>query len=104
MSQPKPTPEELRETLKAALDQAEWGWIENHALRDGVIVAAPEMDLIEVGLHIAQDDSKTVGAWVNSGKVFKPRPDQLETWRLDPQRKFKCLVLQPYVLIQEFFQ
>jgi len=91
----------LKETLQESLDVAEWGWMVRHAARDALIVVASEMDLLETGLKIAEDDAVSVGGWINSGKLAKPTREQIETWSLDPKRKFRSLVVQPYVLIQE---
>jgi Uncharacterized conserved small protein len=47
---------DLRAELTASLDEAEWNWLAPHARRDSVIVVEQELDLVDVGLAIANDD------------------------------------------------
>jgi len=96
--------EELEKKLRESLDEAEWAWIQNHATRGAVVIADHPLNLIEVGVEIAEDNTQAIENWIQTGKLSKPSTVQLETWNLDPSRKFRCLVLQPYVLIQEIVQ
>jgi hypothetical protein len=90
-----------REKLKETLDEAEWGWLRDHAERDGLIIVARELELLDVGEAIASDDSKQVGAWIGGGQLTKPTQEQLAEWNETPARRFMALVVSPYVLIQE---
>jgi hypothetical protein len=62
---------------------------------------AAGLDLVEVGVRVALDDTAAVGAWIAAGQVAKPTKPQLDAWNEAPTRKFMALVVQPYVLIQE---
>ena len=97
---PTPTPG-LREELEQALEQTEWNALIPHSQRDGIVVVANPLPLVEVGLKIAQDDSVMLERWLQQGLVTKPTPIQLESWNSEPKRKFKILIVQPYVLVQE---
>ena len=89
----------LREELTESIDEAEWSWLAPHLARDVVIVVTEGLDLVDVGLAIAQDDSVAVGRWITEQLVAKPTLEQVETW---PQTKrFQALIVQPYVLVQE---
>ena len=94
--------ETLKNELKKALDQAEWSWLLKHAERDAVILVHTSLDLLDVGIKIAQDDTTAVAAWVGAHRLSKPTPAQLTEWNEVPTKKFQSLVVQPYVLIQEF--
>ena len=94
---------ELRATLKAALDQAEWPWIAQHLKRDAVILVAPSLELLEAGVCIAGDNAGQVQAWIAESKLSKPTAEQVAAWSADPAKRFHTLVVAPYVLMQEFF-
>lgn len=94
--------ETLKEELKKSLDEAQWVWLARHADRDAVILVSPRLTLIEVAIKIAQDDTAAVSDWIQSGQIGKPTREQLDTWNAEPTRKFWTVVVQPYVLIQEW--
>ncbi len=90
-----------QEELMRSVDEAEWGWLKAHLERGGLIVVARNLDLVESGLKIAADDSAAVRGWIDRGLLTKPSQEQIASWDLDRGRKFKVLIVSPYVLIQE---
>ncbi len=93
----KPTKEELA----LQVDVAEWSWLRAHLERGGLIVVDREMDLAEVAERIARDDTETVGAWIEAGKLSKPDEDQIAAWDANSEASFSTLIISPYVLIKE---
>jgi len=93
----KPTKEELA----LQVDVAEWSWLRAHLERGGVIVVAPELEIAEVGERIARDDTATVGAWIESGKLAKPSESQIAAWDADSSARFNTLIISPYILMKE---
>ena len=89
-----------REELALAFDEAEWGWLRPHLERGGLIVVDRELDIVEVGLKIAADDSTAISAWISGGKLAKPVAEQIAGWDADGAL-FLTLIISPYVLIQE---
>ena len=92
---------DVSEELAGVVDEAEWQWLEPHALRDGVILVAPTLELVEVGRAVAGDHAERIRTWLAQGLIGKPTPEQLRRWKLSPQRRFFSLIVQPYVLIQD---
>jgi hypothetical protein len=92
---------DLKTKLQAEIDEAEWAWLKPHAQRDVVVLVAPGLELAEVGVALASDSSQKVGQWIREGLVGKPTADQVTRWDAVPARRFLCLVVQPYVLMQE---
>ncbi len=90
-----------REELARSVDEAEWGWLRAHLERGSLIVVARNLDLVEAGLKIAADDSAAVSDWIASGFLTKPSQEQIASWDLDRGRRFKVLIVSPYVLVQE---
>ena len=90
-----------REELAAKIDSADWLMLRAHLERGGLIVVDPLLDLAEVGVGIAADDVKTVERWLLSGLLAKPSAQQVEEWDAAKEKGFLCLIVSPYVLIQE---
>jgi len=92
---------DLRAELAEAMDEAEWNWLAPHARRDSVIVVKRELDLLDVGVAIANDDTSLVQRWIEQTLIHKPSSAQLSDWNLDQSKRFNALIIQPYVLVQE---
>ncbi|MFB2980421.1 DUF2288 domain-containing protein [Microseira sp. BLCC-F43] len=93
--------QDLRAELAATLDEAEWTWLCPHAKRDSLIVVATGLDLVDVGVAIANDNVPSVQRWIGEQLIYKPSDIQKEAWNSNPTQRFNALIVQPYVLIQE---
>ena len=92
---------DIKAQLTEELADIDWGSLIPHAQRDAVIVVNPGLDLIEVGIAIAQDNVIPVQRWIGEKLVCKPSPEQLSNWNLEPDKQFTTLIVQPFVLVQE---
>jgi hypothetical protein len=93
--------EDLKNELRAAIDEAEWHWLEPHARRDSLILVASDLDLVEVGMAIASDNTLHVQRWIDEALIQKPSPNQISDWASHQGKRFNALIVQPYVLVQE---
>lgn len=93
--------QDLREQLTEAVDEASWEWLIPHAKRDVVVVVTEGLELLDVGVAIASDDTLSVQHWISEQLVHKPFPEQLTAWNGEPAKKFQALIVQPYVLVKE---
>ncbi|MCL1469680.1 DUF2288 domain-containing protein [Argonema antarcticum] len=93
--------QDLKVELAAALDQAEWEWLMPHAQRDRLIVVNPGLDLVDVGVAIANDDVLSIQHWIGEQLISKPSPTQMASWQTNQAKRFNALIVQPYVLVQE---
>ncbi len=94
--------EDLTEKLKAEIKEANWDMLVDHHSKENVIWISQDLDLVNVGLTIAEDDTLKVKAWMDSEKIHKPTQEQVDMWSKSPQDKnFLFLILQPYVVIQQ---
>jgi hypothetical protein len=91
---------DLRAALAESLDQAEWEWLKPHLERDAVVVVMPELDLVDVGVAIANDNVLTVQWWISENMIAKPSPAQVAEWNQNNLVTFTALIVQPYVLVQ----
>lgn len=92
---------DFRAELTQNLDEAEWEWLIPHVQRDAVIVVALELDLLDVGEAIANDNIPSVQQWIDEQLIAKPTTVQIGEWNGDRTRRFHTLIIQPYVLVQE---
>jgi len=92
---------DLRAELAESLDEAEWEWLQPHALRDSLIVVEPQLDLLDVGVAIANDNTLSVQHWIAEHLIHKPSSREIATWEHSQGQRFTALIVQPYVLIQE---
>ncbi|SNB47371.1 DUF2288 domain-containing protein [Geobacter sp. DSM 9736] len=91
----------LREELAASVDEARWEWMRAHLERGGLIVVAADLDLAWAGERVAADDAATVGGWIESGKLAKPSTEQIAAWDAASDKRFRMLIVSPYILVQE---
>lgn len=93
--------EDLKAELASGLDEAEWDWLKPHAQRDCLIVVAPGLNLLDVGVAIASDDVSSVQHWISEQMIYKPSLNQMADWQAKESQRFNALIVQPYVLVQE---
>lgn len=89
------------EELAAKVDVIDWLTLRGHLERGGLVVVDPLLEMAEVGAALAADDVKAVERWLSSGLLGKPSAQQVESWDADKAKAFLCLIVSPYVLIQE---
>lgn len=92
---------DTREELATKVDITDWLALRAHLERGGVIVVDPLLELTEVGAALAVDDVQKVQRWLSSSLLSKPSLEQIQKWDADNGKIFNCLIISPYVLIQE---
>jgi hypothetical protein len=92
---------ELRTQLTELLDEAELDWLKTFLQKDVVVIVNDGLDLVDVGVAIAQDDTVKVDRWIGEQLITKPTNDDLAKWNSNPAQKFRAIIVQPYVLVQD---
>ncbi|HIK36866.1 MAG: DUF2288 domain-containing protein [Geminocystis sp.] len=90
---------DFKTQLQQQLAEVNWRDLLPHALRDGLILVSSRLDLVEVGCAIAEDNVNLVQSWINENLLAKPSASQLSQWNNNPTKKFKAIIVQPFVLI-----
>lgn len=93
--------QDLRAELAEMVDEAELSWLLPHAQRGALVAVNPDLDLLDVGVAIANDNVASVQNWIDEQLIFKLSADQLMERGGDRARRFTALIVQPYVLMQE---
>jgi hypothetical protein len=93
--------ENIKTQLTEQIASIEWNLLIPHAQRDALIIVSEQLDLLEVGVAVAQDDSSSVSNWINQQLIYKPSSQDLSIWNNEPNKQFMTLIVQPFVLVQE---
>jgi hypothetical protein len=91
----------IKEQLSQDMADVAWKDLLPHAKRDAVIVVEKELDLTDVGVAIAQDNTTSVQNWIENKSIYKPSSEQLADWNQNLDKQFTTLIVQPFVIIQE---
>lgn len=90
---------DTRTQLAEELADIEWRDIIPHSQRDAVIMVTPALDMLDVGMALANDEVQSVQHWISEQLIYKPSEQELSDWNGEPQKLFKALIVQPFVLI-----
>lgn len=90
---------ELRARLGTEVLRTSWADLAPHHARGALLLAAGELDLLEVGVAIASDDASAVEAWLREGRLRRATDPECAAWAEAPPA-FQVLILQPFVLAQ----
>ena len=91
---------DLLAELTEMMGPVQWEWLKPHVQRDAVVVVNEALNLAEVGVAIAGNNTQTVERWITEQLIAKPNAEQLAVWSSENKR-FISLIVQPYVLVQE---
>ena len=87
---------DLRKQLNEDLNVASWDMLEPHLKRDALVEVHESLDLVEVGIAIAEDKADLVKDWMEKGLIKGVKEKKTEWEKV----QFKFLILSPYVLMQ----
>lgn len=94
--------EELRKKLEDELVTTEWSSLEAHHIRQGLVMIDQSLNIVDVAIAFAKDESELVKAWMDQKKLFKPEDHQIKEYKNSSGRRFQFLIVQPFVIAQEF--
>lgn len=89
----------MREGIAETKGAVFWTDLQAHIARDAVIIADEHLDLVDVGMAFATNDTKSVEAWIHAGRLQKPSAEDIARWSLATNLTFTSVVVQPFVLI-----
>lgn len=91
----------LKEKLEKDVAEISWQDLQPHAKRDAIIVIKEELELSEVAVAIAEDNTTSVKGWIGEESIAKPTFQQLTDWNQTPEKQFTALIVQPFVVVKE---
>jgi hypothetical protein len=90
----------LRAKLNLETAQLQWSELERHFARGDVIKVAIGTDLIEAALHVAENKTEIIQAWLADGRIARADMPDAEDWHAR-KPMFWAVVVAPWVLVQE---
>ena len=93
----------LRAKLNLETAQLQWSELERHFARGDVVKVAIGTDLVDAALHVAENRTDIVQAWLADGRIARADMTDAEDWHAR-QPLFWAVVVAPWVLVQEVVQ
>ena len=92
---------DLRAKLGDEMGSIDWPFLAVHARSGHLILVHQEINLLDAAVAIANNDTATVGPWVDSDRLTKPSEEEQNAYGETPGRYFQFVVVAPFVLAQE---
>ena len=83
--------EDLHAELTNMMGPIQWEYLKPHVQRDAVVIVNEHLNLADVGVAIASNNTLAVDRWIT---------EQLTLWSAQ-NKTFTSVIVQPYVLIQD---
>lgn len=89
----------LNEKLNTETARISWKELQPHFARGAAVYVAPDLDLIAVAHHVAEDEAAPLKQWMEQGKFGAVSDDMARTFLADKQEMW-AVVVAPWVLVQ----
>jgi len=90
----------LKANLNRETAPIAWRDLQRFFASGNAIAVAPELDLIEVGAKLAEDNAAQLSEWMQQGKIDAVSDEQAQAW-FEADAEVWALVIRPWVLVQE---
>ena len=91
---------ELRKNLESESGYLNWQELEKHFARGAIRVISSDSNLIDLAMDIAQNKTDNITNAISNNSIFEPTNSQALHWQQN-NSNFLCVVVAPFVLIQE---
>jgi len=92
---------DIKTQLSEEIAPMPWNDLIPHAKRDSIILVNPCLNLLDVGMAVANDNATLVNQWIERGLIAKPTQQQLSDWNDNLEQKFNTIIVQPFILISQ---
>jgi len=90
----------LAEKLKEEIGTVSWSWLRPHEKRKVLFLVAAELDLVEVAIAVAEDQTEKVKSWLDNSDLTQPTLKQVAKWEKSGGL-FSGIIVKPYVFFKE---
>ena len=90
---------ELRQRLLGETALAPWTELQRFFAGGKVLAAQRSLDLIDVAIAFAEDNSERVQGWLQSGEVAPVTDDEARHW-FEADAELWTVVVKPWLLVQ----
>jgi hypothetical protein len=92
--------EELRQKLNLETGKLSWEELQRFFARGVVVVAGPELDLIEVAVAFTEDKKQRIEQWIENDQLARANDEHALQWQAR-NTVFWGVVVAPWVIVQE---
>ena len=96
-----PREQQLREKLEGELGVSSWKGLIPETLTKALFFVSPGLDLVEVGVQVALDNTSEVKNWIESGLLTRPTKEQIADWETHGSL-FQFIIVAPFVFFQDY--
>jgi hypothetical protein len=89
----------LADKFKEEIGTVSWSWLRPHEKRKVLFLVAVELDLIEVAVAVAEDQSAKIKSWLDIGSLTQPTLKQVAEWEKNGGL-FLGVIVKPYVFFK----
>ena len=100
MDKQKKLDEVLHAKLNLETAQMSWKELERYFASGALICVGNELDLVDVAVHVANDDKSAVTQWLSRGSIGKVTDAQAQAWH-ETDAALWAVVVKPWILVQE---
>ena len=93
--------EQLREKLTGEIGVSSWKGLIPEMLTKSLFLVSSDLDLVEVGVHVALDHTSEVKKWLDTGYLIRPTKEQIADWETFGSL-FRFIIVAPFVFFQEY--
>lgn len=90
----------LREEIHSETSKIAWSELQRFFAAGKAIGVSLDLDLVDVALQIANDNSDRIRKWQEKGKLAPVSDDQARYW-IDTDATVWAVVVKPWVLVQD---
>jgi hypothetical protein len=99
MTDPNKPNELLRTKLNQETAKMPWKELQRYFAAGMVIAVSHELDLVDVAVHVANDDKEAVARWMSENRIVKVSDAQALSW-WDADIMLWTVVIKPWILVQ----
>lgn len=90
-----------RETIRSGIAEIDWEELQLFFARGLVIQVDTDLSLEDVSYELCADNKSVIEKWMQEGKIGKIKDETAIQW-LNTKKRVRSVVIQPWVLVQEF--
>ncbi|HVN71057.1 MAG TPA: DUF2288 family protein [Desulfomonilia bacterium] len=96
-----PREQRLREKLTGEIGVSSWKGLIPETLTKSLFLVSQGLDLVEVGVQVALDNTGEVKKWIEGGLLARPTREQIADWE-SYGSLFRFIIVAPFVFFQEY--
>ena len=91
---------DIKQKLNLETGKLTWSELQTFFARGVVIVANPELDLLEIAEHLCDDKANEIERLISEHKIIRATDEHARHW-VETDPVFWAVVVAPWVLVQE---